>query len=58
MMHSGMMRQIAEKEDEKAKNSSLVAWRLIRLLRPYWKMVSLSLGLVIIALAASEVYDS
>lgn len=51
MMHGGMMRQIAEKEEEKAKNTSQVAWRLIRLLRPYWKMVSLSLGLVVISAA-------
>jgi len=48
MMHGGMMRQIAEKEDEKAQNTGLVAWRLIRLLKPYWKMVALALGLVII----------
>jgi len=51
MMHGGMMRQIAEKEEEKAKNTGLVAWRLIRLLKPYWKMVSLSLGLVVISAA-------
>jgi ATP-binding cassette subfamily B protein/subfamily B ATP-binding cassette protein MsbA len=51
MMHGGMMRQIAEKEEEKAQNTGLVAWRLIRLLKPYWKMVSLSLGLVVISAA-------
>jgi ATP-binding cassette, subfamily B, multidrug efflux pump len=51
MMHGGMMRQIAEKEEEKAQNTGLVAWRLIRLLKPYWKMVALSLGLVVISAA-------
>jgi ATP-binding cassette, subfamily B, multidrug efflux pump len=51
MMHGGMMRQIAEKEEEKAKNTTLVAWRLIRLLKPYWKMVALALGLVVISAA-------
>lgn len=51
MMHGGMMRQIAEKEEEKAQNTGQVAWRLILLLRPYWKMVSLSLGLVVISAA-------
>ncbi len=51
MMHGGMMRQIAEKEEEKAQNTGLVAWRLIRLLKPYWNMVALSLGLVVISAA-------
>lgn len=49
MMHGGMMRQIAEKEEEKARNTSLVAWRLIRLLKPYWRMVAFSLGLVLVS---------
>ena len=52
MMHGGMMRQIAEKEEEKAKNTSLVAWRLIRLLKPYWKVVTVSFALIVINAAS------
>ncbi len=51
MMHGGMMRQIAEKEEEKAKNTSQVAWRLIKLLKPYWKIVALSFAMILIGAA-------
>lgn len=51
MMHGGMMRQIAEKEEEKAKNTSQVAWRLIKLLKPYWKIVAVSFAMILIGAA-------
>lgn len=55
MMHGGMMRQIAEKEEEKAKNTTLVAWRLIRLLKPYWKVVTVSFVMILIGAATQGV---
>lgn len=51
MMHGGMMRQIAEKEEEKAKNTSQVVWRLIKLLKPYWKIVAVSFAMILIGAA-------
>jgi ATP-binding cassette, subfamily B, multidrug efflux pump len=55
MMHGGMMRQIAEKEEEKAKNTTLVAWRLIRLLKPYWKVVAVSFVMILIGAATQGI---
>lgn len=53
MMHGGPMRRIAEMEEERVKDRGVVIARLVRMLKPYWSTLVISL-LLVIANAASQ----